>query len=404
MALKKNKGLFLLFVLMLALSFGELRTQAQPGGLDVFKSKNPTVKKKTPSKTPKKNIKKTPKMTAEEIEAKYEDALEAGNIARDERRYEDAEKAYRSGIQIKSKDSRAHYGLGNVFADQQRWEDAERSYQNAYVNDRNNPDINTALSFVLVQQKGGANLAVKLVEAENAARRAIRLEPNNPVAFDRLGVALEARGLYGEETEQSFLRSTQLDPNFALAYAHLARIQARKGKRGDSQKNFKRAIELAQDAPTITLIADAYQSDQRYTESELLLVKALQMDDKYPPALYLLGRAYAVARKYDEAEMILKKCIDASPRTFDAHYLLGSVYQRTERLEEAESAYNRAIDSANTADKKQLAGPYGFTGVGDGYLQLGRTKDALRVYQKAQSLDPENQAIKNKIAEARNRN
>jgi superkiller protein 3 len=402
--LQGKKIFFIPLLLLLAFS---LNVQAQIGGLDVFKSKNPTVKKKptTISKPPKKTPKKSPKkLTPEEIEAKYEDALETGNIARDERRYADAEKAYRSGIAVKTKDFRAHYGLGNVFADQQRWEEAEKAYRDAYFNGTNNADINTALSFVLVQQKSGTNLAAKLVEAEKAARRAIQIEPNNPVAYDRLGVALEARGIYTDETEQSFRRSTELDPNFALAYAHLARIQARNGKRRDSERNFKRAIELAQDAPTITLIAEAYQADQRYAESEPLLMQVLRMDDKYPPALYLLGRAFAVSGRFDEAETVLKRCVAASPRTFDAHYMLGSVYQRMDKLDEAEGSYDRAAELANATNKKQLASNFGFVGVGDGFLKAGRTKDALRVYQKAQTLDPGNQEIKSKIARARSQN
>lgn len=393
---------FSLVALGVLLLFGAESINAQIGGLDVFKSKNPTVKKKGTSSTkpPRKNT-RNPKLTPEEIEAKFEDALEAGNVARDGRNYAEAEKSYRAGIAVKPKDSRAHYGLGNVFADQQRWEEAEKAYRSAYVNDMQNADINTALSFVLVQQKASA---VKLADAEAAARRAIAIEPNNAVAYDRLGVALEARGIYGNETENSFRKSTELDASFAIAYAHLARIQARKGRRSDSDKSFKRAIELAQDAPTVTLIAEAYQADQRYADSEPLLVRALQMDEKYPPALYLVSKAHLVASRFDEAEATLKRYIAASPRTFEAHYMLGSVYQRQERLGDAENSYNRASDLANSTDKKQLAGPYGFTGVGDGYMKAGRSKDALRAYQKAQSLDPQNEEIKSKVAEARTRN
>jgi len=397
--LKQHKVLLSFFALLMAFSFSAL---AQPGGLDVFKPSNPTVTKKPttgtkPKPKPKPGAKK-PKLTPEEIEAKYEESLDEGNKARDERRYTDAEKAYREGIQLKVKDFRAHYGLGNIFADQQRWEDAEKAYRDAFTQDSRNADINTALSFVLVQQR---SVARKLADAEAAARRAITVDPSNAVAFDRLGVAIEARGGSKAEAEDAFRRSTELDPNFALAYAHLARIQALNNKRKDSQNSYQRAIELAQDAPTLTLIAESYQADQRYEESEPLLEKALQMDDKYPPALYLLGAAYLVQRKYDEAESTLKRCIAASPKTFRSHYLLGSLYQRTNRFEDAESSYNRAADVANASDKKQLAGAYGFMGLGDAYLKAGRPKDAVRVYQKAQTLDPTNQEVKSKIAEAR---
>lgn len=375
------------------------------GGIDVFKPRNPAVKKQgITSANSGNHSRKNTKLSLEEIETKFEAALEAGNIARDERRYADAEKSYRAGIVIKPKDSRAHYGLGNVFADQQRWEEAERAYRSAYINDMQNADINTALSFVLVQQKSGANLAAKWVEAEIAARRAIAIEPNNAVAYDRLGVALEARGIYGNETEEAFVKSTELDPDFALAHAHLARIQSRKGRRSDSDISFKRAIELAQDAPTMTLIAEAYQADQRFNDSEPVLMRALQMDEKYPPALFLLGRVHITSSKFNEAESVLKSYMASSPRTFAAHYMLGSIYQRTDRLKEAENAYNRAAELANSTDKKQLAGQYGYTGIGDGYIRAERAKDALRVYQKAQNLDPQNNEIKNRIAEARTRN
>ncbi len=398
--LKQHKTLLSFFVLLLAFSF---TTLAQPGGLDVFKPANPTVQKKPsstgnkPKPKPKPNSKK-PKLTPEEIEAKYEESLDAGNIARDERRYTDAEKAYREGVQVKVKDFRAHYGLGNVYADQQRWEDAEKAYRDASVQDFNNVDINTALSFVLVKQKGNAK---KLADAEAAARRAITIDPNNAVAFDRLGVAIDLRGGSKADAEDAFRKSTELDPNFALAYAHLGRMQALNNKRKDSQNSYKRAVELAQDAPTFALIAEAYQSDQRYEESILFLQKALELDDKYPPALHLLGTAYVATRKYTEAESTLQRAIAASPKTFASHYLLGSLYQRMDRIEDAEGSYNRAAEVANASDKKQLAGAYGFIGLGDAYLKAGRSKDAVRVYQKAQTLDPTNQEVKSKIAEAR---
>ena len=45
--------------------------------------------------------------------------------------YFKAEAAYRRAQELKSKDSRAIYGLGNIYSDQQRWEEAEKAYRQA---------------------------------------------------------------------------------------------------------------------------------------------------------------------------------------------------------------------------------------------------------------------------------
>ena len=106
-------------------------------------------------------------------------------------------------------------------------------------------------------------------------------------------------------------------------------------------------------------------------------------------------------RRYDEAEPILKSVIEISPRSIAPYSLLGSVYLRMERWEDSEQMYMRAAEYASVGDRKHLAGGFGLTGVGDGYMKAGRTADALRVYQRAHDWDPNNQELSNKIARAR---
>ncbi|MBC7910003.1 MAG: tetratricopeptide repeat protein [Pyrinomonadaceae bacterium] len=48
-----------------------------------------------------------------------------------------------------------------------------------------------------------------------------------------------------------------------------------------------------------------------------------------------------------------------------------------------------------------MAGSFGLTGVGDGYMKTGRLSDALRAYQNALELDPNNAELPGKIARAR---
>jgi tetratricopeptide (TPR) repeat protein len=383
------------------------------GGAGIFRPKNPETTRRRPtgSRTPTSSGRtsnrtnpgtgKPAALPPEVIEERFEDALDEGNTARDARKYSEAEKAYRDAGQLKPKDWRGWYGLGNVHTDQQRWDDAEKAYLQAANYGAQNADIFIALSFVQVQpHTGGAN-AKRLADAELNARRAIQIEATNAIAYDRLGVALEERGSSATETEQAYRRAIELDSQFAVPNVHLARLLRKNGRASEAEPLYSHAIQMAKDAPTLVLIADALQSEQRWDDSEPVLARALEMDGRNPSALFLYGKMLVVKKRYDDAEQKLKQTIEISPRSFQPYYILGSAYLRMDRFEDAEKTYNRGADVANAGERKQLGGAFGYEGVGDGYMKMNRTTDALRAYQRAQSLDPSNSSLQAKIASAR---
>ena len=337
---------------------------------------------------------------AAELEERVEDLVDEGNESRDARRYTEAEQSYRQALQLKAKDWRAAYGLGNVYTDQQRWEEAEQSYRQALTFNQN-ADTCIALSYVLVQPRSSGNNAKRLAEAEQYARRAIQLQSNNAIAHDRLGEALVARAILNVEAEQSYRRAVELDPQFAVGYVHLARLMKKTNRQADAQANFVRALELAKDAPTLVLIAEAMQSEQLYEESDPVLKRALELDRRNPSANFLMAKLNIYRKQFPDAEGYLKATIEVSPRSFSPHFVLGSLYLRMDRPEEAEKAIMRAVDVASPNDRRQLAGAYGLGGIGDAYMKAGRKSDAARVYERAISLDPSNVELQNKLAAAR---
>jgi len=374
------------------------------GGAGIFRPKNPETKRATKPNTGTKPTNRTtgparPRPSA--VAERVEELLDKGNEARDAKKYADAESAYKEVLKLKARDARAAYGLGNIYSDQQRWDEAEGAYRNAVAWAPNDADAYVALSVVLVQPSPGADNAKRFADAEQFARRSVQIDPKNPVGWDRLGVALQARGLTNSETEHSYRRAIELDPQFAVAYAHLARMLNRANRGTESTPFYEKAIELAKDPATLNLIADSLQSEQLWQQSEPVLKRALELDSNNPTTLLLMGRLLVVNKKYQEAEPYLKSATEVSSRAFQPFNLLGRAYLGMDRYSDAEATYERASAIAGSGEKKQLAGIFGFEGVGDGYLKSNQKDKAIRAYQRALELDPNNNGAAQKLARAR---
>jgi tetratricopeptide (TPR) repeat protein len=336
--------------------------------------------------------------TGGNFEELFEQAIDEGNAARDGRNYTGAESAYRRAQNLKSGDSRAIYGLGNIYSDQQRWEEAETAYRQAISLEPDSAEAHIALSFVLTQPVLNGILSERYSEAESTARRAIQLAPNNAIAYDQLGVALELRGEIGADTQKAYRRAIQIDPSFALAYAHLGRLLRRLGKADESVAAYKDAIRLSTDVPTMILVAEVMQSQQRFAESEQLLRRALSQDPKNPTALFFLGRALTTSGNFDEAEMLLKTSVEVSPTSFVSYALLSSLYSRRGFYDRAEQTLLRALNVVSPNEKKRLAAE--FETIGDGLMRLGRKAEAARLYRQAISLDKEKSDLTVKLDKA----
>ena len=375
------------------------------GGAGIFRAKNPETKKSgtKPATTGTKPVSRTTGPTrikpsnAEHIE----ELLDKGNEARDARKFTDAETAYKEVLKLSPRDARAAYGLGNVYSDQQRWDDAEAAYRNSVAWAPKDADAHVALSVVLVQPSLSGDNAKRLADAETFARRSVQIDPKNAVGWDRLGVALQARGLLNSETEHSYRRAIELDPQFAVAYAHLARMLNRTNKPAEAAPLYEKAIELAKDPATLNLIADSLQGEQLWPQSEPVLKRALELDPNNLTSLLLMGRYLIVYRRFQEAEPFLKSATEVASRAFQPFNLLGRAYLGMDRFSDAEATYEHASTLAASAEKKQLAGLFGFEGVGDGYLKSNQKDKAVRAYQRALELDPNNNGAAQKLAKVR---
>ena len=227
------------------------------------------------------------------------------------------------------------------------------------------------------------SLRAKLSGSE---KQALAVKPtNNPEAYDAYlrGLAFEARNsssLYSDvgaaKTTSSYERAVQLDPNFAIAWARLSKVQADiHGITGSGADASKRALDNAQKlAPTSpeTLLALGYyqflvlrnyglakstfgrvskmlpsnsdvlmalskvaRREQQWNESIAYSEQALALDPRNVELLMNTAITYAELRKFPAALKLYDRVLDITPSDVEARARKASIYQAQGNLQEA---------------------------------------------------------------------
>jgi len=89
-----------------------------------------------------------------------------------------------------------------------------------------------------------------LQEAEEAARRALNLNPLSSIAHDQLGMVSMAQGNYAE-ARQAFEQALELNPEFALARFNRGMAMLRLGNLQEALDDMNQAMALSRDVPNM---------------------------------------------------------------------------------------------------------------------------------------------------------
>jgi tetratricopeptide (TPR) repeat protein len=297
-----------------------------------------------------------------------------------------------------------------------------------------------ATGFVLTNQR---DKAVEMLE------QIIKEHPEKYQPYDLLAQVLdeEARSLQRanriDEAKAKFAKvaanyeqSLLINSSHAGTYVRLAELflgPLRDADRavkllGDARRRFPGAPEIVY----YLAIAqrEAKQSQQAVATFEEALHEAqLEEDDDFVNAKFYFnyGAAAEQAGLYDKAADLLRKSIAVDPEnSAEAYNYLGFMWaDHNMNLDEAETMIRRALQSepnnasyldslgwvefrkgqfdralndlllaAKTAERED---PVVFEHIGDTYLKLNRTREALEAWQKALALDPKNKNLADKI-------
>ena len=251
----------------------------------------------------------------------------------------------------------------------------------------------------------GMSLSDRSAEYDRALlhlRRSIELDSTNPTAHYIAGRILTAQG-HLEEALEALQISLELSPNLADAHYRIALVYARLGDRETARSHQQRFQELAQLQDNLeaeeTDIKQATDRDQflfRYAATEALPSESLQefrdavaelllAEPNNPGVLTLSARGALVAGEIERGLEDISRALEIAPDQWESLYVNGILLYQAGRHEEARLSLQQALQ-ANPLSSLVHGG------LGNVFVALGETRQAVDEYRAAINLDPEQAA------------
>jgi tetratricopeptide (TPR) repeat protein len=195
-----------------------------------------------------------------------------------------------------------------------------------------------------------------------------------------------------EDAMHSFDRAIQLQPGSANPYIERARIRAELKDTKGAIEDLDTALQLEPDSPWALLTrARVYQQAGDLNRAKEDLDTALKSRPGDPQALVLRAAIFAKEKKYDEAIKDFEELAKIAPKNPELMLQLGLFYA-------ADKQSHKAIEKFNVALQADGKNETAYALRGSAYLNLGKHAEAIRDYEQAIKLKPDDSEVQNNFA------
>ncbi len=210
------------------------------------------------------------------------------------------------------------YNKGRFFWNNRSSEDLRKSiafYEQAIAIDKDYAPAYAGLAenYVLLHLFSQPQEHDYFPKARIAAEKALSLDKDLAEARTALASYKQLYEWDWEGAETEFKQAISANPNYATAHQWYGEFLAFRGRTEDSIAEIERSVELDPlSLSTNTALAFPYMTSGQYDLAIEKLKVALELDEKFPLALYYLGRCYAGKGLYKEAAAEYQKAMAAS--------------------------------------------------------------------------------------------
>ena len=183
-----------------------------------------------------------------------------------------------------------------------------------------------AVSYVMTQQ---------LDSARKVLAQMFYVPPGSAMAYLTLG-KLMVRQQMVEAAVPQIETALQLDPRLTMAHFLLGEIDLYQSNAQGAVAEFQKELAVN---PTLWLVywrlGEAYMRLAKYDDAEMVLKKAIWLNEASPGAFILLGELALKKNDPSLASGFLERALALDPQSFDVHYALATAYKALGRETEA---------------------------------------------------------------------
>jgi tetratricopeptide (TPR) repeat protein len=205
--------------------------------------------------------------------------------------------------------------------------------------------------FKLLRAQAAGRLG-DLKTAEATLNALLRGGPEDAEIYSFLAsIQLEAHRL--REAEESARRAMNLDPNDIGPLVTLSIVQERQKKYKESEATLRKALEIDPDNATLLNNLGYYlvERGERLAEAEEMIRRAVNIEPTNGSFLDSLGWLLFKKGKLEEARKYLEQAIIYSPRSATIHDHLGDLYKKLGQMDKARAQWQKALELATDPEE-----------------------------------------------------
>jgi tetratricopeptide (TPR) repeat protein len=214
-------------------------------------------------------------------------------------------------------------------------------------------------------------------------KHAVKVDPQNYLAYNNLGYSLWAEGKTAEAMED-YEKSLNINSNYPDALNNVGYALATQKRFAEAIPYYERALRIQpSQADVHDNLGNAFSELGRTQEAMAEYEKALKLNPEHADAHNNIGIALAVQGHLDEAIAHFHSAIQFKANYASAHGHLGNALALQHKLDEAIHQYRECL-RLNTNDAQA------YNNLGNALAEQGKLAESVRNYQRALELNTNN--------------